>query len=185
MNVFCYLNRSTGWIVIQRRIDNTVDFRRGWQDYKNGFGDSSGNMWMGLDKIHHLAGPGRRAILRFDLKHLYNPTRVYYAEYTTFEVGSEADKYKLLIGGYSGDAGDSMAYHNGMKFTTKDNDNDVHRGNCAIIWSGAWWHKICHWVNLNGLFPTVQSTSPHYMSWLGIYGSHGNIFFSEMKIKYG
>jgi len=34
-----------------------------------------------------------------------------YAEYTTFKVADEADKYRLLIGGYSGTAGDSMANH--------------------------------------------------------------------------
>ena len=31
-----------------------------------------------------------------------------YAEYTTFQVTDEADKYRITIGGYSGKAGDSM-----------------------------------------------------------------------------
>ena len=31
-----------------------------------------------------------------------------YAEYTTFQVTDEADKYRITIGGYSGTAGDSM-----------------------------------------------------------------------------
>ena len=33
-----------------------------------------------------------------------------YAEYTTFQVADEADKYRILIGGYSGTAGDSLTY---------------------------------------------------------------------------
>ena len=96
MNVFCDMTANhIGWIVIQRRIGSSVEFYHDWQAYKNGFGDMSGNMWIGLDKIHHLAGPGRRVILRFDLKDRNNATKLYYAEYTTFEVGSDTEKYKL------------------------------------------------------------------------------------------
>ena len=48
-------------------------------------------------------------ILRVDMKDFDgNKT---YAEYTTFTVADEADKYRLLIGGYSGTAGESMIYH--------------------------------------------------------------------------
>ena len=50
----------------------------------------------------------------------------YYAEYSTFRVLSEADNYKLKVGGYSGNAGyDAMAYANDRMFTTYDRDNDL------------------------------------------------------------
>ena len=52
--------------------------------------------------------------------------------------------YKDRMYGYSGTAGDSLAYHNLMKFTTKDNDNDLCSRNCAIVYSGAWWYKGCY-----------------------------------------
>jgi len=48
-------------------------------------------------------------ILRVDLEDFYGDIR--YAEYTTFDVADEADKYRLLIGGYRGTAGDSMIDH--------------------------------------------------------------------------
>ena len=46
--------------------------------------------------------------------------------------------YRLHIGGYSGNAGDSMNYHNhnGMKFSTRDRDNDKSSGNCAQAYNG-------------------------------------------------
>ena len=139
---------------------------------------------MGLNKIHQLTGSGRRAILRVELKHRNNPTQLHYAQYTTFEIGNEANKYKLLIGGYSGNASDSMAYHNGMKFTTKDNDNDLNSNNWAVTYTGGWWFKDCHWANLNGLYPTSRTTDAAYMSWAGLYGTNGNVIYSELKVKY-
>ena len=36
-------------------------------------------------------------------------------EYTTFKVADEADKYRLLIEGYSGTAGDSVVGHQSLR----------------------------------------------------------------------
>ena len=43
--------------MIQRRVDNTIDFYRTWEDYQQGFGIFESNMWLGLDKIHCLTIP--------------------------------------------------------------------------------------------------------------------------------
>ena len=47
-----------------------------------------------------------------------------FLQYEQFKVASAKDKYKLTVGGFQGTTTDPMAYHNGMYFTTKDNDND-------------------------------------------------------------
>jgi len=40
-------------------------------------------------------------------------------------------------------------YHNGMKFTTADRDNDeLVDGNCAENWSGGWWYNACYFACL-------------------------------------
>lgn len=38
---------------------------------------------------------------------------------------------------------------NGMKFSTKDNDNDNTTVNCAESYSSGWWHSNCYNCNLN------------------------------------
>ena len=48
---YCYM-ASGGWTVFQRRIDDSVDFYRGWDDYVVGFGDLTGNLWAGLDHLY-------------------------------------------------------------------------------------------------------------------------------------
>ena len=88
-----------GWTVFQRRQDSSVDFYRGWQDYKDGFGNSDGNFWLGLDKIHRLVRSGQN-VLRVDLTDWYSNT--VYAKYGTFSVASESNGYRLNIGSYSG-----------------------------------------------------------------------------------
>jgi hypothetical protein len=88
-----------GWTVFQRRQDASVDFYRGWQDYKNGFGDLNGNFWLGLDEIHRLTKSGQN-FLRVDLMDWTNETA--YAKYGSFSVASESDGYRLDLGSFSG-----------------------------------------------------------------------------------
>ena len=154
INVRCdMVTDGGGWIVFQRRVDASVDFYLGWDDYKNGFGDLNGNFWLGLEKLHKLTSPGKGAMLRVDLKHARAPTTLRYAEYTKFEILSESKGYKLQVDGYSGDAGDSLSKYNNFKFSTKDRDQDSSSGNCAKSRKGAWWYKSCSKSNLNSRFP--------------------------------
>ncbi|CAG2235286.1 unnamed protein product [Mytilus edulis] len=47
--------------------------------------------------------------------------------------------------------GDSLTYHNGMMFSTKDEDNDInYLDSCSQVFKGAWWYSNCHRANLNG-----------------------------------
>ncbi|CAC5414742.1 Fibrinogen-like protein 1,Fibrinogen-like protein A,Tenascin,Ryncolin-2,Ryncolin-4,Fibrinogen C domain-containing protein 1-A,Microfibril-associated glycoprotein 4,Tenascin-N,Fibroleukin,Angiopoietin-related protein 7,Ficolin-2,Ryncolin-1,Tenascin-R,Ryncolin-3,Ficolin-1,Fibrinogen C domain-containing protein 1-B,Fibrinogen C domain-containing protein 1 [Mytilus coruscus] len=131
--------------IIQSRLDGSVNFQRTWTDYENGFGDLNGEYWLGNKHIHSLTSSGKYE-LRIDLTDLSNTKK--YAVYKTFIVGDEPSRYKLTVGDYSGNVGDQMAYHNGMKFSTKDQDNEVDSRNCAKTY-GAWWHKSCCYSGLN------------------------------------
>ena len=96
-----FRNQTTaggGWTVFQKRLDGSVDFYRGWDDYKRGFGNLNGEFWLGLDKINRLTK--QRSRLRVDLEDINGNTA--YADYSFFGVSSERSKYKLSLGTYSG-----------------------------------------------------------------------------------
>ena len=191
IKVFCDMETDGGgWTVIQRRVDDKVDFQRNWYDYKHGFGDLTGNFWIGLENMHILAGPSKGATLRIELKHLLKGNTTLHAKYGTFMIADETDGYRLNVADYSGNAGDAFTMTpsnmitNGMKFTTFDRDNDLNgNGNCAINFSGGWWFRHCHNCHLNALYPKSPTTSASYMSWGTISNKNGNIYFSEMKIR--
>ena len=96
-----------GWTVFQRRLNGSLDFYLDWVAYKNGFGNLKGEFWLGNNNLHRLT-EAENVTLRVDLEDFDG--NITYAEYTIFKVAGEGDKYRLLIGGYSGTAGDSMAY---------------------------------------------------------------------------
>jgi len=74
-----------------------------------------------------------------------------------------------------------MAYHNGMKFTTIDVDNDLRSRNCAASEKyGGWWYKKCADVNLNGLYGNVSSKGAIY--WRG-WQSYKALKTTSMMIK--
>ncbi|VDI46720.1 Hypothetical predicted protein, partial [Mytilus galloprovincialis] len=141
MRVSCNMDTvHDAWTIIQRKLEGTVNFQRTWKDYENGFGDPSGEYWIGNKHIHSLTSSGK-CELKIDLTDLANTKK--FAVYKTFLVGDAASKYKLTIGEYSGNAGDKMAYHNGMKFSTIDQDNDENKDRSFAKMSGAWWHNNC------------------------------------------
>jgi len=137
-----------GWLVFQNR-ESASDFYLPWNDYVQGFGDKKHNFWLGLELLHKLTTTHEYE-LRIELEN-YSGAKLY-AEYSTFSIGPGLG-YQLTVGGYSGNAGDMMTYHNGQRFSTKDRDQDSDSSmHCAEYYQGAWWYKSCHDSNLNAVF---------------------------------
>ena len=84
--------------MFQRRQDGSVDFYRGWSDYKAGFGQLTAEFWLGNDKIHRLTASRPRS-LRVELED-WNGVRAY-AKYGKFNIGDEQAQYRLEVGSYS------------------------------------------------------------------------------------
>ncbi|XP_077969665.1 fibrinogen-like protein A [Styela clava] len=185
LRVYCDVETDGGkWMVFQRRSNGMLNFTSyNWIEYVEGFGNPKSEYWMGLETLHRLTSDGEFE-LRIDLEDWEGNER--YAKYSSISIGSASTKYQLNVGGYSGNAGDSLDYHNAMKFSTKDQDNDRYSRNCASSWnSGGWWFNSCHQSTLNGKFISGGQTSrdSEGVIWYHWKGSSYSLKFTEMKFR--
>ncbi|XP_045177279.2 fibrinogen-like protein 1 [Mercenaria mercenaria] len=176
VNVWCDM-QGGGWMTIQKRIDGSVNFTRKWDNYAFGFGNVNSEYWLGNENLYWLSHYKNYSI-RFELwdwegNHAY-------ALYDYFRVENEQMGYQLRIQGYSGTAGDAMfPYHNDMKFSTIDRDNDEWHSSCAKKDQSGWWFKACGYASLNGIYIEngIGGISPD--------GVVKGILWSKWKKKYG
>ncbi|TWW58904.1 Techylectin-5B Precursor, partial [Takifugu flavidus] len=182
--VYCDMNTDDGgWT---RRIDGTENFYRPWSHYKAGFGKAAGEYWLGEFVFTDA---------EFDLKRRKNNDKQTiegwdgskaFAHYSSFSIDPENNGYQLHLGNYmDGNAGDSLAGHNNMKFTTFDKDQDKWDKNCAHYCLGGFWYGACHMVKPNGMY------APHgavrfekvYVFWQTWKGWNHSLKAISMKIR--
>jgi hypothetical protein len=122
--------------------------------------------------------------LRIDLEDFDGEKR--FAHYYSVQIANELNQYRLKIGLHmKGDAGDSFTYHNGMRFSTKDQDNDGAPTSCAEVYNGAWWYNRCRESNLNGDYfrghhPNIDGRG---VCWNTFRGYSYSLKRTEMKIR--
>uniref|UniRef100_A0A2K6F421 Tenascin n=1 Tax=Propithecus coquereli TaxID=379532 RepID=A0A2K6F421_PROCO len=178
LEVYCDMTSDGGgWIVFLRRKNGREDFYRNWKAYVAGFGDRREEFWLGLDNLSKITAQGQYE-LRVDLR---DHGETAFAVYDRFSVGDAKTRYKLKVEGYSGTAGDSMAYHNGRSFSTFDKDTDSAITNCALSYKGAFWYRNCHRVNLMGRYG--DNNHSQGVNWFHWKGHEYSIQFAEMKLR--
>ena len=175
-----------GPVVFQKRgqVGNpSTYFAKTWTEYKIGF-HSKGELWLGLDEISALTSTGT---WRLDVVMGDWDGQTYTANYNKFSVGLEATGYRLTIGSFNASGastlGDSMAHDNGMKFSTKDVDNDLRSSlSCSSVRGyGGWWFAGCGMSSPNG-------KNDQNAKWAGIAwkfgGNRGNSWKSWKSSKF-
>nr|XP_010966832.1 PREDICTED: fibrinogen alpha chain [Camelus bactrianus] len=200
-----YCDQETGlggWLLIQQRMDGSLNFNRTWQDYKRGFGSlndkGEGEFWLGNEYLHLLTLKG--STLRVELEDWAGNTA--YAEYH-LRVGSEAEGYALQVSSYEGTAGDALiegsveegteyTSHAHMQFSTFDRDADKWEENCAEVYGGGWWYNNCQAANLNGIYYHGGSYDPRNNSpyeiengvvWVPFRGEDYSLRAVRMKLR--
>uniref|UniRef100_A0A672YLB7 Fibrinogen beta chain n=1 Tax=Sphaeramia orbicularis TaxID=375764 RepID=A0A672YLB7_9TELE len=178
--VYCdQTTQNGGWLLIQSRLDGSVEFGRRWDSYRRGFGniafdigkgycETPGEYWLGNDRISQLTKMGPTEVL-IEMED-WTGAKVS-AQYQQFTIQSESSNYILSVDGYSGNAGNcflegsselfgvnrTMTIHNGMMFSTYDRDNDNWNPGdpskqCSREDGGGWWYNRCHSANPNGRY---------------------------------
>ncbi|XP_028578216.2 angiopoietin-2 [Podarcis muralis] len=156
---YCDMETSGGgWTIIQRRSDGKVDFDRTWAEYKAGFGNPSGEYWLGNELVSQLTNQ-KQYVLRIQLKDW--EANEAYSLYEHFYLANEELKYRIHLKGVTGTAGKiSSISQPGNGFSTKDADNDKCICKCSQMLTGGWWFDACGPSNLNGLYyPLRQNTN--------------------------
>uniref|UniRef100_A0A8C6ABE7 Angiopoietin 4 n=1 Tax=Marmota marmota marmota TaxID=9994 RepID=A0A8C6ABE7_MARMA len=149
--VFCGMeSNGGGWTIIQRRVDGSEDFQRSWKEYKEGFGNPAGEYWLGNEAVHQLTSRATYS-LRVELEDWEGQEA--YAQYERFQLGSEAQLYRISLSGYNGSVGRQTGlFLQSANFSTRDADNDNCVCKCAQLMSGGWWFDACGLSNLNGAY---------------------------------
>ena len=177
---FCECSEDGMWTIIQKRFDGSTDFYRNWTEYKDGFGELKGEFWLGNDALHQITTSANYT-LKIYLTGWDNKTKI--ALYDTFRIDDEFKGFSLTIGGFSGEAGDSLTLpHNGRMFSTSDRDNDgQNKVNWANEWSSGWWFVSNSRSNLNGLYRFYPATRVYGVMWTS-YGNGPRYSMKETKM---
>ncbi|PSN50150.1 hypothetical protein C0J52_11959 [Blattella germanica] len=171
---FCDMRTDGGgWTVFQRRGEfpgPRLNFTLPWRDYKNGFGV--------------LTNLRKEVTLRIELESFDGKTA--WAEYTNFKIDNEENGYRLLVGGFRGNASDSFSAHDGYSFSTMDRNNDKAPPCCPCVpaYGGGWWYYSCFESNLNGEYYDPEDSREDFRGliwehWLG----NTSLKKTEMKIR--
>ncbi|KAI4889768.1 hypothetical protein NFI96_015758 [Prochilodus magdalenae] len=168
-----------GWTIIQRRKDGSVNFFRNWESYKKGFGNIDGEHWLGLDSIYNLGKQGDYKLL-VEMQDWME--KKVYAAYSSFHLEPESESYRLRLGTYQGNAGDSLTTHNGKQFTTLDRDKDAFSGNCAHFHKGGWWYNACGQTNLNGVWYSGGVYRSKFQDGI-FWADYGGGFYSMKTVR--
>ncbi|KAH3860503.1 hypothetical protein DPMN_023403 [Dreissena polymorpha] len=152
-----------GWTVLQRHIDNSVDFAsKYWDDYLMGFSDPrNSNFWLGLEHMHYISAQNNYT-LRINMTGYTG--KQYWAQYEDFTVDSEVNNFSLTVSNYTGNYKDGFANSTG-DFETGDHGHS----NCIDKTSGGWWVVRCvpFDTNLNNMIPMTSQQTRICLRWAG------------------
>ena len=97
---------------------------------QKGFGNIDSEYWLGLDNMYRLSSQMDYKLL-VELEDWVG--KKVYAEYSSFTLEPESQGYRLRLGAYQGNAGDSLSSNNGKQFTTLDRDKDTFSGGGCFL----------------------------------------------------
>ncbi|XP_039250431.2 ficolin-1-A-like [Styela clava] len=148
VTVYCECKSDTEYYyVIQRRIDGSVDFDREFEDYVSGFGNMTGNFWIGLETIHLLTSSAKYWKLDFVMKEDSEP-ETGNVRFMNFKLGNRSTNYRFDYTDFGSKSGEALKTHfEGMKnmnFQVRDKEGRGCPG------KSGWWFNDDTICSLNG-----------------------------------
>ncbi len=153
MQALCNMESGDGgWTVLVKRtpdVDERVSFTRPWVDYENGFGNLSGEFWYGLKNMHFLTS---REPMEVEVEVRKTDGTTLVLLYGDFRVDGPSTSYTLHVSDKQHESFDFFETHNGMKFSTLDQDNDQNSNSCSAQYNnGGNWFNNCYSMHLTDM----------------------------------
>ena len=178
-----------GWIMLQHRIDVTVNFTRNWKEYKYGFGDHGDNtteLWLGNEKVYQVLQSigSTEWQLRIEVD-AFDGSGCWVVA-SNFRMNNEALRYSMDWDNVSASVIELVFdwnYHKLIPFNTLDN-NEGHDDMKACVdrFKGGWWYDDCFAIFLNGRYGKRAMASSMSISFLS-FKYHGIFKRSRMMFR--
>ena len=140
--------KDSGWLVIQQRLNSSLDFLQLRSVYRNTYGSPEGNFWYGLSRLRDILSDNV-VRLKIYLESFDEKENVAVLYYDGFGVGKVTTGYKLKLGRYYGPASinDCLSVHESEVFRALDYR---HISTYKIGWWNSERSSTCS--NLNGIY---------------------------------
>ena len=179
-----------GWTVFLRNAHGLISFNKKWNEYKDGFGTVEYDFWLGNEFMHNATNLYNSHISKTAELYIMVASaddKKFYVMYKNFAILSEATNYTLQVSNHlKGTMGDALEYHNNVKFSTKDRDNDdVNTVNCATKFGGyGWWFKKCYFAFLTRMkYDKVDVRLKPTPEWYYIYNDYRSLKNATMMFR--
>uniref|UniRef100_A0A914V0F0 Fibrinogen C-terminal domain-containing protein n=1 Tax=Plectus sambesii TaxID=2011161 RepID=A0A914V0F0_9BILA len=143
LTVNCDLKTNGGgYTLIQKRTSASDDFFQNWDDYRDGINKADeANYWIGNSLLYELtSGPNGTAYELLIKLWPATTNQLVEVQYSSFQVGSEAQNFLLTLGLLTQGPSDDMAINRNRPFGTRDRDTDqMSSVTCGVWLRSGWW----------------------------------------------
>ena len=138
-----------GWIVIHQHIGDGFDWNLSWADYRNGFGSTAADFWLGLESMYRLTS-SQAYRLRVEVQEEDAARLWYSAEYWSFTVsGQRGQWWSVVVDNYESGACMASTGHSRSVVGVVSGSGQT-RVQCmastghsrSVVSSGQWWSVV-------------------------------------------
>ncbi|KAL5005574.1 hypothetical protein ScPMuIL_016732, partial [Solemya velum] len=156
--IYCDMEQDGGgWSVIQRTLDDELDFNRTLNGYKRMFGKPDSSYWIGLMQMTRLTSAPSEVLLTFSVHPELTQHKLHYSAFNT---GGGKNQFIVTVSGYMTDSSweDVFSEQTGQPFSALG-DALENGEDCAQQTGGGWWYKTCSSLSLNGNNASITKPS--------------------------